>query len=183
MATKNNRRTLVTKKMLKSSLIELMNNNPISKITIKDICEQAELSRSTFYLHYKDQYDLLYEVENEVITTVIEQLKKISPDMDPLLSIRDFIEYVHKEDHIFRILLCRQENYHFQEKFMEQLKINALELIPTLNLDSKIVDYNISFVMHGSLAIIRDWIEKDFDLSEQTISDLVFDLCCKSLDE
>jgi hypothetical protein len=48
MATKNNRRTLITKKILKESLLELMQEKPVSKITIKEICDLSEMSRSTF---------------------------------------------------------------------------------------------------------------------------------------
>ena len=76
MAIKNNRRTIMTKRLLKTALIELMQDTPINKITIKDICQQADLSRSTFYLHYTDQYDLLNDLESEAISTIMNQIKK-----------------------------------------------------------------------------------------------------------
>ena len=55
MATKNNRRTVLTKRIFKETLMDLMKEKPISKITIKEICDLADMSRSTFYLHYQDQ--------------------------------------------------------------------------------------------------------------------------------
>ena len=45
MATKNNRRILVTKRILRESLMELMQEKSISKITIKEICDLSEMSR------------------------------------------------------------------------------------------------------------------------------------------
>ena len=63
MAVKNNRRTIITKKILKDSLLELMQTKPISKITIKEICDLSNMSRSTFYLHYQDQSALLEDTE------------------------------------------------------------------------------------------------------------------------
>lgn len=66
MAVKNNRRTIITKKILKDSLLELMQTKPTSKITIKEICDLSNMSRSTFYLHYQDQSALLEDIEKKV---------------------------------------------------------------------------------------------------------------------
>ena len=66
MAVKNNRRTIIKKKILKDSLIELMQTKHISNITIKEICDLSDMSRSTFYLHYQDQSALLEDIEKKV---------------------------------------------------------------------------------------------------------------------
>lgn len=66
MAVKNNRRKIITKKILNDSLLELMQTKPISKITIKEICDLSDMSRSTFYLHYQDQSALLEYIEKKV---------------------------------------------------------------------------------------------------------------------
>lgn len=63
MAVKNNRRTIITKKILKDSLLELMQTKPISKITIKEICDLSDMSLSSFYLHYQGQSALLEDIE------------------------------------------------------------------------------------------------------------------------
>ena len=66
MAVKNNRRKIITKKILNDSLLELMQTKPISKITIKEICDVSDMSRSTFYLHFQDQSALLEDIEKKV---------------------------------------------------------------------------------------------------------------------
>lgn len=182
MAVKNNRRTIMTKKLLKTALIELMQDKPINKITIKDICEQADLSRSTFYLHYTDQYDLLNDLESEAISTIMNQLKKITPDLDPLIVCREFTSYIHKEHTIFRTLLCQQENLHFQIKLIEELHKASMELLAFSSEDSIRLGYKVDFITHGSLSIFRNWILHGFDMAEEDISELVFDLCCQAFD-
>jgi AcrR family transcriptional regulator len=62
---KLDRRVKYTKKVLKESLVEILEKKNIDKITIKEICEKADINRSTFYTHYYDQYDLLHQIENE----------------------------------------------------------------------------------------------------------------------
>ena len=64
---KQDRRVRYTKMVLRDSLLELMQTAPINKITVKDICERADVNRGTFYLHYQDPYDLMHQIENELI--------------------------------------------------------------------------------------------------------------------
>lgn len=51
-----------TKASLRDSLIKILLNQPFSKINVTDLCEQALLTRGTFYQHYLDKYDLLTDV-------------------------------------------------------------------------------------------------------------------------
>lgn len=82
MAVKNNRRAQMTRLLLRTALVELMQEKPFNQITIKEICEQADLNRTTFYLHYADQFALLSDVENEVCQKTLETLKNVKPAAD-----------------------------------------------------------------------------------------------------
>ena len=62
---KNDARVRYTQKVLKDSLLQLLEKKPINKITVKEVCELAELNRATFYAHYTDCLDLLESIENE----------------------------------------------------------------------------------------------------------------------
>ena len=101
MATKNNRRILVTKRILRESLMELMQEKSISKITIKEICDLSEMSRSTFYLHYQDQFELLSDVENEVMENTLKALENLSGSFNTTESIEAFLEYVKENKETF----------------------------------------------------------------------------------
>lgn len=176
MATKNNRRTQITKKMLKTSLIELMHKKSINQITIKELCESADLNRSTFYLHYTDQFALLRDIENEIINTTFEYLQDVGTNLDTLSYIETFLTYVKQNTDIFETLLCHQETAHFQQlfidKILEQLKVNL-----TFDCPEKNTKYIYSFLLHGCIQIIIDWITNEFDLSVSEISKLIFELC------
>ena len=105
MATKNNRRILVTKKILKDSLMELMKEKPISKISIKEICDLSEMSRSTFYLHYQDQFELLADIEKEVL----ENTEKALGNLDNAFGTPDSIE-VYLNYELEQLILSYGEN-------------------------------------------------------------------------
>jgi AcrR family transcriptional regulator len=76
MVKKTNIWVRVTQKVLQESLISLMKEKSVLNIAIKEICERAGVSRSTFYKYYHDQYDLLRQIEEEAF---IETEKIIQP--------------------------------------------------------------------------------------------------------
>ena len=78
MEQKKSRRVKMTKLLLKTALIELMQEKPFSQITIKELCERADLNRTTFYLHYADQTAVLREIEDEATQKTIEYMKEHS---------------------------------------------------------------------------------------------------------
>ena len=85
-----------TKTAIHNTFLELRSKKPLEKITIKELCEKAQINKSTFYSHYKDIYDLSDQLETDVVASVIEaipnpqncleveyQLKKILFDAHP----------------------------------------------------------------------------------------------------
>ena len=74
------RRNAKTEKLLENALIKLMLEKSFDKISIKDLTETADINRGTFYLHYKDKYDLLEQKEAEMLKeysdTIADMVKK-----------------------------------------------------------------------------------------------------------
>jgi len=176
MATKNNRRVLVTKKILKESLLTLMKEKPISKISIKEICDLSEMSRSTFYLHYQDQYELLTDIENTVLENTYEALDDLKDDLNTIDSIEKFLNYVKSNKETFGVLLCQQNTEDFQNAIVNKIGQLVQESIDDFP-DTLENNYLIVFIMQGCLQVIRTWIQKDFDLSVPELSRLIFKMC------
>ena len=64
MAT--DRRTKYTKTVIRQALFDLLQEKPIKDITVREIADMVDINRGTFYLHYKDVYDMLEQVEAEM---------------------------------------------------------------------------------------------------------------------
>lgn len=74
---KTDRRTLYTKRVICDAFLKLKNTRSFNDITIADICREAEISRGTFYLHYKNINDVLDELLDQAFSetrTLAEQL-------------------------------------------------------------------------------------------------------------
>ena len=61
-------RVRYTKMMIQAKFLLLLEKKPINKITVKEICELAEINRATFYKYYMDAYDLLDKIEEEILS-------------------------------------------------------------------------------------------------------------------
>ena len=63
---KLDRRTAYTRMMIRDSLYRLLEKKHLSEITVKELCEGAEINRATFYRNYADIYDLYEKLEEEL---------------------------------------------------------------------------------------------------------------------
>ena len=59
----NDRRTRVTRLLIRRAFTELLRRKPIQSITVKELCEEAGINRGTFYAHYTDIYALRDAIE------------------------------------------------------------------------------------------------------------------------
>ena len=64
---KTDARIRYTRMVIRQSFFQLLKEKPVSKITVKEICERSEINRATFYKHYKDPFDLLEKIEEEML--------------------------------------------------------------------------------------------------------------------
>ena len=60
-------RIVKTKRKARKAMITLLKEKKYDDISVKDICETAGISRGTFYLHYKDKYDLVQQYQAEFV--------------------------------------------------------------------------------------------------------------------
>ena len=51
-----------TRRAIMQSYLRLVRQKPLDKLTVKDIVEDCEITRNTFYYHFQDIYDLTAEV-------------------------------------------------------------------------------------------------------------------------
>lgn len=67
---KKQKLTEQTRENLREAFWSLYSRKPIEKITIKEVTDLAGYNRGTFYLYYKDIYDILSSVETEILTVI-----------------------------------------------------------------------------------------------------------------
>ena len=180
MDLKENQRIRLTKTLLRNSLIELMHEKKVSQITIKELCSNAGINRSTFYLYYSSQFELLEEIEQELIENTSQHLKRIDSKLDSMQYLKAFLSYIRDNADLYQLLLCRSENLSFQTNYVNQTLpfIKANVAIHSSETKAK---YIYRYLVLGSLSMIQQWIESGFDLSTEELANIIFKLADRAL--
>ena len=178
------RRIRKTKKLLKESLIELMNEKKVKDITIKDITERADLNRGTFYLHYLDIYDLLSQIEDEIITNLTALLKTFNETQT--LSSYELLEqlfnYLYENKEIFRVLLYTNSDTQFLNKLQTLIKTMGLYTLQNVYKDSQpiVYTYFLSFISSGVIGMVEHWFENGMTLTPSEMASMPDQMITKS---
>ena len=178
MNTKNNQRTRISKLLFKNALMDLLKEKgSISKVSVRELCDRAELNRSTFYAHYQEPKDLLHEIETELLDATEEHLKKIGAENEigAHKYILSFLQYIRQNDKPFRALLIDSTDPEFRSRFMQQTIIQFVENLRIV-LPKELEQYIFSYILNGSTGIIIQWIRSDYAADENEIVNLLFSI-------
>lgn len=163
-----------TRKAIKTSLVKLMSEKDISNITITEIAEDADINRKTFYAHYKDLYDILDEIENDMIKQLFHildhaDIMKIMYNPYPLL--KELTTELYR-DFEFHKLLIQSENYNnLLKKIQSVFKDRIMELTEDIvKIDRDIFSFMIDFVTSGIISAYREWFRSDRNISLEQLT-------------
>jgi len=88
MTKMEDKRIQKTKKNLKETLVKMLSEKPFEKISVTEICKEAQTSRITFYTYYGDKYELLDEVFRDMEDFATERYAELqqrnNPARDPV---------------------------------------------------------------------------------------------------
>lgn len=167
----NDRRSIRTKKLIRNALSELIEEKGFNDISITDLTTRADINRGTFYLHYMDKYDLLEQVENEIIQGLHEQTKDIdsidllnTDDINkPVPFIVKLFEYFKENAIFFKAILGPKGDPIFHNKLKKLIQTNLFEnrLPNTFKKENMLIpeEYFISYILSAHLGVIQKWLE------------------------
>ena len=188
--TKNqsvDRRVARTRLAIRDALVALIKEKGFDTLTVKDIVVLANINRGTFYLHYKDKFDLLDQTETEILEEIQHIfLRANSFDPGDLNRAAQFqqlviilLEYVKEHADLMEAFLGLQGNYSFITRIrsmMEQnLKLGAMSgwkaenfLVPR--------DYLLSYVMNAHLGVLQTWFMAGCQETPQEMAHILLQL-------
>ena len=160
-----------TKQLLKDALMELLADKPLAKITVKELCEKADINRTTYYKYYIDIYDQMDKVENEIISDMLTKLDVITVENmndreSRLVVITKILEYIESRQEEFKVLLEKNE-LNFQYKLLSVIGGRIFDKLNTH--DQKDVIRYI-YIVNGSYGIIREWLKGSIDMDVNVLA-------------
>ena len=164
--------------VLRESLMELMKTKPISSISIKEICACADISRSTFYTHYKDQHDLLKKTEEDTLAFIDNILTRYSfykrGTRESLQMLEEILKYIADNNNSIYVLFSENGDVNFQKAiFSSMYQKNVMKSLTDKLPDEQTRQYYYLFIVTGSLGIIYHWIKNGMDKSITELAQMI----------
>lgn len=177
----NDIRVKRTKKLLRKGVAELGKTKSINKITVKELTDLVEINRGTFYLHYKDVYDLVDSIENELCEEFDQKVLTITPEdilYRPIDVLESFFEYFRIHRDIFDVLTGENGDTKFVYRFGELMNVKILELFNKIfpNMSMEKYDFAYSYGKFGYVGVLHCWATKYPHLSSREIAEKTLSL-------
>lgn len=164
-----------SRRLILQAFIELMQEKELVKITVTDIIKRADINRGTFYAHYQDTRAVIEQIENDIITKMLEFLGEFqykSFFQNPLPLLLKISRYLEEDIEFYRILI----NSAGAEQFLSKLKkifVSYMENDSDIPLEQKKSSeffIRINFFAGGVINLYQIWFRGEMDLSLNDMS-------------
>lgn len=168
----------ITKRALAASLKELMEEKPLEKISISEICGRCGMHRKSFYYHFMDKYDLVNWIYDTEFLALEEE--RYGDDVGGWEYLHDLCYYLYDHRMFYRRALCYLGQNSFSEHFQERLRVVVSTWIRRADLQEGWNEFQINFLADGITFTIQQWIaKKDCMQPEEFLQNVK--LCIKNL--
>ena len=176
---KEDRRVRRTKKLLTQALTQLLQEKQINEITVKELTDLADMNRGTFYLYYKDMFDMLEKIEDgmfEALNAIISlhEHDDVSQQTKPILL--DLFRFIEDNQEMCRVLLSPHGDMNFLHRLNEVVREKCLKAWPDIRKEKGEADfdYHYSFVVFGCAGVIRAWVNRNCQESAEKMAEMAY---------
>jgi AcrR family transcriptional regulator len=170
-------RVRYTKKTLRDCFIALLKEKPIQNITVKELCEMAEINRATFYTHYANPYDLMKQIEDELFeeltNKVLLKFGAKESEFDELMKLA--FDIVAENRELCQILFSENGNNRFLNRVLRLARDSSFSRwrkdYPGVSKYQ--LEYLFAFVVNGAVAVIEQWLQLGMKETPVDLADIV----------
>ena len=175
MKNSEDRRARRSRKLLKESLLTLMKRKSFSEISVRDVTDEADMNRGTFYLHYSGTADLLQNLEEDLLnemqvlidTHIPETMEEgtVRPVLEPVL------DFILDRRETCEILFRSSEASGFFQALQQFIRRNGEPLIETWfhPQDQALTDYFLSFLTWGFIGLLKEWFDQGMSVPREEL--------------
>ena len=170
---KENQRITVTKRMLKEGLLRLLEQKPLDKIRVNELCAESGINRATFYRHYQTPQDVLLELEVDFLKEMAPLSRRPGSISDAQRELESACAYIHENREIARILFqCNTDEdmmkrlNDFFRQFWEMRKQEP----QFAQVDEDTARAVVALLGGGCYCLLRQWILEDIQKTPQEIA-------------
>ncbi len=174
------RRVKKTQAAIRNAFVDLIKEKgDVNIITIKEIVDRADISRSTFYTHYNDINELIDDLSNmfadDIAKIVVETHKKTTGVASYMLIYRSILTYLYEKGPLSKAILIDSRNTKIIEEISRSLRdgIASYYAASHRQVDPELLFATATFWTNGVLGIMREWAQYDFKYSVDEMATII----------
>lgn len=169
MNTPNNKRRKESQNRIETAFVQLLQNSPLHRITVSDICKLAQVNRSTFYANYEDIFALVEAVQKHLENEVANLFGSRSLIIDFL----PLFEHMQNNQDFYKTYFKLGLDGQFQ---LTENEISlAAEYYRSQYQDISHIEYHIEFFRNGFNAVVKKWLNNGCAESPEEMKRIVVD--------
>ncbi len=170
-----------TKRAFESSLAEISKEYPLNKVTVKMLCEKAELSRNAFYFHYSDINSMVKSIEDGIIDEITENLedfRKLGFPNNIISIVEVIINIFDKKKNYVLMLFDKSYSANFTQRLYSIFSEFNYEYFRHFHPDIKKSTYEVfyTFLSAGFYDSLRYWLENSESVSKEEVMRITYRL-------
>lgn len=159
------RRVGRTKKTLKKTLISLMEEKELRKITVSELTKRANVNRGTFYLHYLDIYDMVEKLGDEIIDNikhVIDSGNPLAMNYLYLPILVKIVEYFYKDNRFIQALISPNGDSFFLSRIQDVMVEHTMKMYQKKfkHYDIGYIRVMMTFIVSGAIGVFTEWFKE-----------------------
>ena len=169
---KVDRRVLYTRMFLRESLLALMMEKPISKITPTELCRHAKMNRNTFYSHYNSPEDLLESIEVELYEQIRQSIESPLKTGSISTLLTEICQAIFEHRDLCAVLFSDYGDKDFLRRIIGLAHDRTITEWKAAGMrdEGDQVEMLYFFSVNGSVAVIQQWIQEGMKNSPQEIA-------------
>lgn len=176
-STSTDRRVRRTKKLMAQTLFQLMQKKPLTEISVRELAEQCDINRGTFYMYYQDIYDMLNQIEDEMFqrfNTILAEQEANIEARETYPFLRALTSFAEENKPMCKVLLSPHGDMRFLERLNKLLedKCHAEWQKFHAAISEEEFELGYSFVIFGCIGMLRTWINNDHPVSSDHLAHL-----------
>ena len=185
--TKAESRYFNTALKMDKAFIKILEKKDFEYITIKEICKEADVSRSTFYLHYQNTRDLLDEAARYLLDSFLEYFTDEKHlvsngfsdcELNELNFITEkylmpFLRYFRENKRVFRTMMSNSVSFDFDGIYERLFRYIFDPILSRFDYPQKDRHYVMRFYLSGIFAVVMKWIEEDCKKTDEEIAEII----------
>ncbi len=175
--TESNQRITVTKRMLKEGLIRLLKEKPLEKISITELCREAEINRTTFYRHYELPKDVLMEMQGDFFEDAVKNFHNPMTTND----IERFFSYLYEHSELAKLFLQYYSDADWENLFTRIINSFPDKMMPKVfrNIDENSAKLLSTYLAGGAFFLARKWIMEDIPIPPKDVAAIALNILDK----